>query len=270
MTAARKKDASNPRSNGARNSYLSLLWVPALILTAGCRATQSSIAPLPDSPKLVALYTNESVTPDGRLEEAIWDLAPAHPLSFSQADSPEAEPPSEPGTVRLAWDNKYLYAAFELKDSDVIEEGDADQLQQQRTGDVAELFLKPQAANWYWEFHVTPRGRSSAFFFPSRGRAGLPSNFEHPLKILAGATVDGTLNEWSDQDAGWTAEIAIPLRELTVLDERFDPTAEWRALAARYNYAVNLPAPELSSSPRLPRTSFHDHDNYGSLHYQKH
>lgn len=264
----RRQKAISPRSLlGANTQHRLLLLAPAMILLGGCHT--ASIAPPPAPQNLLAHWSSESVTVDGRLLESVWEHAVAYPLSFSLADSPEGQSPTEPGSVRLAWDSEYLYAAFEFQDSDVIEEGDADQLQQQRTGDVAELFLKPQGKPWYWEFHVTARARKSAFFFPSQGRSGLPSNFDYEHDTRAGAKIDGTLNEWSDQDGGWTAEMAIPLRDLTVQGEDFDPDSEWRVLAARYNYAFSLPAPELSSAPQLPRTSFHDHPHYGFLQFQK-
>ncbi|MDQ8208324.1 carbohydrate-binding family 9-like protein [Coraliomargarita sp. SDUM461003] len=268
MGEASKQSVRSPFADGALHRVLLLWAAPVLLTLGGCHTADIASVPVPVPPTLLAYWTSESMRMDGQLQESVWAHAQAYPLSFSLADSPAARPPTEAGTVRLAWDAECLYAAFEFQDSDVIEEGDADQLQQQRTGDVAELFLKPVGASWYWEFHATPRSRHSAFFFPSRGRAGLPSNFDYQLALETGARVEGTLNEWSDQDQGWTVEIAIPLRELTVQGHAFDPRSGYRVLAARYNYARILPAPELSSAPRLPRTAFHDHDHYGILLFQ--
>jgi hypothetical protein len=239
------------------------LFAALQVLCAGCRTVPLDSAPPP--PILMGVYAEAPVVVDGRLDEPLWQRAPAYALARSAADCRNGTTPTEPGTVRLAWNAEYLYAAFEFTDSDVIEEGDADQLQQQKTGDVGELFLKPPNETWYWEFHVTPRGRKSAFFFPGKGRWGLPSGFDYQSGLMAAAMVDGTLNNWQDRDRGWTAELAIPVRELTARGERFGPDSEWRVLAARYNYSRYLPEKELSSAPGLPRTGFHDLEHYARL-----
>src|SRR5690606_11850151 len=146
-----------------------------------------------------------------------------------------------------------------------VQESDEEQQHFYRTGDVAELFLKPEGATWYWELYVTPNGRRTAFFFPGRGRLGLPSCFEYVSSLRVAGESQGSLNDWHDRDEGWTAELAMPLRELASQGIPLTPGQPWRILVGRYNYSRYLHAAELSMHPALPVTDFHRIDDYGIL-----
>ena len=163
----------------------------------------------------------------------------------------------EGGTLRLAWDAEHLYAAFEFEDADVVQEDDRDDRPHYETGDVAELFVKPADASWYWEFYATPQGRRTVHFYPGRGRRGLPGNLTPGTAARVAAEVDGTLNQWRDRDRGWTAELAVPRAMLTEGGVELAPGTPWRVLAGRYNFGRELPAPELSVRPRLEPIDFH-------------
>ena len=124
--------------------------------------------------------------------------------------------------------------------------------------------LWPEDRTWYWELYVTPHGRQSSFFYPSPGRM-LPSTFRDHMRLRVAAQVDGTFNDWSDRDRGWTAEMVVPRQELTKRGEAWGPGAVWRIFVGRYNYAVHLPAVELSAMPAVSRTSFHLRDEFARL-----
>ena len=53
---------------------------------------------------------------------AVWQQAPAYELNLSQDKLDAGQTLKEGGRVRLAYDDKYLYAAFEYVDSDVVAE----------------------------------------------------------------------------------------------------------------------------------------------------
>ena len=57
---------------------------------------------------------------------------------------------------------------------------------------------------------------------------------ERGLRVTA--HIDGTLNDGSDHDRGWTAEMAIPLKELATAGVPLDHDHPWTVLAGRYNY----------------------------------
>ncbi len=79
--------------------------------------------------------------------------------------------------------------------------------------------------------------------------------------------MQGTLGNWKDTDTCWTAEMAIPIKDLARHGNAFGPQADWRILVSRYNYSRYLdgPGPELTMTPRLPRTNYHDRPNYARL-----
>jgi len=217
---------------------------------------------------VVAVRTGNAVHLDGKLDEPVWKRAPAYALSLSADLLTQGKVLTEAGTIRVAWDDSYVYVAMEFTDSDVATESTGDQLRQQNLGDVGEVFLRPVGQSCYWELHVTPNGRKSAFFFSSRGRM-LPSCFTYASGLKAAAHVEGTLNRWQDTDRGWTAELAMPITELIKEGEVIGPDAHWTILIGRYNYSLCLEEPELSAYPRLSRTYFHLIGEYASLRFRE-
>lgn len=216
-------------------------------------------------PVMKAVFAAHPVKIDGILDDAVWKKAPAYPLQLDLAAQKAGHTLHEDGEVRLAWDAKHLYVAARFTDSDIVAEGKEDQLHHYSMGDLLEVFLKPEDETWYWELYATPAGKKTSFFFPGRGRLGLPSCFKYSCGLTVAAHCDGTLNRWEDRDREWTAEMAMPIEDLTSRGETFAPGARWRVLASRYNYSRYLPNKELSMAPALPQTNYHLTENYAIL-----
>ena len=214
-----------------------------------------------------AMYSPEPITVDGVLSEPVWRQTEAYELQMVPAkdNGQVAHPLTEAGRVRLAWDDESLHIAFEMVDSDVVQECDEDQAHHYKFGDVAEVFIKPADSPWYWELFATPNGRQTAFFYPSAGRKGLPSTLEYESNLRTGAHVDGTLNDWRDRDRGWSAQFAMPRAELAAAGIPLDENHDWTMLFGRYNYGRYLSAVELSSFPEATLQNFHHHPDYASL-----
>ncbi|MFA6567937.1 MAG: carbohydrate-binding family 9-like protein [Victivallales bacterium] len=231
------------------------------------------------SSDVIAKYTSAPVRLDGKLDEGDWAKAPAYSLRLSlkaYSGLPESmqknigETLREKATVKLLWDDNYLYVGAEFEDSDVVNEGKEDQSHFYNTGDLLEVFLKPAKENNYWEIYGTPNSKKSWFFFPSRGRTMFPACASYlPEDLKVAATVDGTLDNWKDKDKGWAVEIAIPVRELTAYGAKFDNSANWTILLARYNYSAYLQKTELSAHPQLSNTNFHLYEEYARLRLEK-
>ncbi len=231
------------------------------------------------STEVIAKYTSEPVTLDGKLDEGAWAKAPAYSLRLpfkAYSNGPESiqknigDSLRENGAAKLLWDENYLYVAAEFEDSDVMNEGKEDQGHLYNTGDLLEVFLKPAKENYYWEIYGTPNNKKTWFFFPSRGRATFPACASYlPDGLKVAAAVDGTLNNWQDKDKGWTLEMAIPIKELTVYGAKFDNSANWTILLARYNYSVYLQKPELTAYPKLSNVNWHIYEEYAKLRLEK-
>ena len=220
---------------------------------------------------MTARYTDRPITIDGKLDEPIWEESVAYPMQLGLDHQARGRRLQEGGEVRLAWDDDYFYVGISFKDSDVVAEGKEDQLLHYLFGDLCELFIKPADQSWYWELYVTPHGKKTSFWYPSRGRVGLPGGIEYECDLKVAAQVDGTLNDWRDRDNSWSAELAISIKNLTEHGDKFTPDADWRILVARNNYSRYLSysgppyGPELSSAPGLSITNFHLLEEYAVL-----
>ena len=87
--------------------------------------------------------------------------------------------------------------------------------------------------------------------------------------MIVAANCNGTINDWTDKDTGWTAEMAMPIKDLTANGDTFDAGADWLILIGRYNYSRYIEYPELSMSPQISQTNFHLLEDYGVLRLVK-
>jgi len=217
-----------------------------------------------NKPLYNSLYAHVPVNIDGKLNDAVWEKAPQYQLQLP-VDFAKTQQIENAGYVQFAWDDTFFYLAVFFKDKDVVAEGTQDQIHHYRLGDLCELFLKPENNRHYWELYITPAGKKTIFFFPSKGYLGLPSCNSYVFELKVAAEVQGTLNNWRDVDKSWTGEMAVPISELEKYGDKFIPGQSWRILIGRYNYSVYLDDQELSSLPALPETNFHLYSEYGYL-----
>lgn len=222
--------------------------------------------------EIKAVYTASPIVLDGALTEEAWQKAPAYVPVFSRQSFKNSKAKcregEDPGTFRLLWNQKYLYIGIVFKDKDIVADGLEDQMVHCRMGDLAEIFLKPVNNTYYWELYVTPLNKKTAFFYPGRGRHGLPSCLpkEIPLKKMATAVkCKGTLNNSFDTDGCWSAEVAVPIDEINARGIRLAPGVPWKILLARYNYTRYGLGKELTAFPALEQTNFHLIEEYGNL-----
>ncbi len=242
------------------------------LLFAGCQnLPQGSAVDAP--PQIEVERATGPMVMDGRLDEADWAKAKAIPfqLAASPAWRQRIGEVEARGSVRMLHDDRNLYFAFEFEDADVVDLSKEDDQELHTLSDVAEIFLKPADETWYWEFHVTPKGHVSTYWWPGRGRIGLAETHPHvkPRFIRVATRVRGTVNNWHDRDQGWTAEVAIPLAKLDRDGPPKDPHSRWTVLLARYDYSryrMKATGPELSSASPLSEPNYHLVDEYPRIH----
>lgn len=255
--------------------------VIGIVATLACVLVRCRAVPPETAQPLVRITTKYTPTPvkiDGKLDDEAWESAAVYSMAVSKDYSTKYSTPlketmgttmREGGEVRLSWDDDYLYAGVWFEDSDIVAEGKEDQMHHYNMGDVLEVFLKPEDKTWYWELYATPHGKKTHFFFPGRGRLGLPSAADYQCDLRVGAQCEGTLNKWEDRDNGWSAEMAVPVKALTARGEAWGVGSQWRLLVARYNYSRHLPMKELTAVPQLTMPNHHLLEDYAVIEFVK-
>ncbi len=227
------------------------------------------------------------ITVDGALNEPAWRAAaPIH-----CADLVTGARPLQPVTARLLWDRRFLYAAFEVQETNVWARLTGRDVRTEPGGrryveSFFKLYLDPgRDGRRYTEMHLSANGSLSDKWqtLPwrpeARARLGLPVETEDEsfwdwdcTGLVWAVQVQGTLNEPSDLDRGWTAELAIPFAALAFLAHPAAcppaPGDIWGAHLGR-RYAPSPGAPDTDVQywtwPRLGERNCHRPDRWGRL-----
>lgn len=174
--------------------------------------------------------TRASAAPviDGRLDDAVWRSAVVQHMVEHDKGGPA---PLET-TVRLLWDDDYLYIGFYGADKDVwttFTEDDTNLWEQE----VFESFIAPQSVGWtYYEINISPRNNLVDLFVthagPMRQRTIVSMREWDCEGIRHAVFVDGDPAPGT-VDKSWSAELAIPFARLwTAPMLHPEPGDEWR------------------------------------------
>ncbi len=147
---------------------------------------------------------------DGSLDDPAWRAAPwTEPFVDIRGDDwPE---PTWRTRAKIVWDESRLYVAAELEEPHLWATlADRDAILY-RENDF-EVFIDPDGdALDYYELEVNALGTEFDLFLPRPYNRKGKANVGWDMAGLRTAVVlDGTLNDPSDEDRGWTVEIAIP------------------------------------------------------------
>lgn len=239
-----------------------------------------TVAAKPYYPK-IKVSKASGLTPENALNNPIWKGVQQHQLMhFIRSMVHFYRTPVEQGFVRYLYDDDYFYILAEFTDSDIVTHATNNGGHLYSQGDLLEVFIKPEKANYYWEIYAAPRNLNTRFFFSSSATVGLPSGFVHrDCGIKVFTKIDGTLNDSSDKDKLLTILMAVPIPELNrphlqeaekhpAGTELFAPGHKWRIQSARYNYSRYLPDVELSSFPQTVNT-YHNLDYFAEIEFVK-
>jgi hypothetical protein len=219
-------------------------------------------------PHYTAYRTDSKLLIDGRLDEDVWQNIPRSPRFRDLVSGRETIHDTR---AALLWDDEYLYVAYWIEEPDLqatLTERDAPIYQ---NNDV-ELFIA--GVDGYYEFEINSFGTIYEVIFfwedvykakgydqvaglgvdepgskpfhgvgyknhPRGPRVGF---FKWDLPGLKTAVyLDGTINDDSDRDRGWTVELAVPWDGLEILargDNRSLPPEDrdvWRMDFSRFN-----------------------------------
>ncbi len=218
-----------------------------LLLDASTVAGQPVMAPdslLPFAPRTYVCYrTDRPLHIDGRLDEPAWQAAPWS-APFVDIEGPHRPPPPYRTRVKLLWDDTYLYIGAELEEPhlwatltrrDTIIFYDND----------FEVFIDPDGdTHAYYELEINALGTVWDLLLLKPYRDGGPALDAWDIRELkAAVALEGTLNDPSDTDRGWTVELALPW---TVLEEAAPegrpprPGEQWRMNFSRVQWQLEV------------------------------
>ncbi|MGZ6123764.1 MAG: carbohydrate-binding family 9-like protein, partial [Myxococcales bacterium] len=141
---------------------------------------------------------------DGVLAEPAWDRAERAGPFVRSLDGKQAAAATE---ARLLWDDDHLYVAFLAADSNVSGAFFKDD-EKLYTSNVVEIFLDASGdGSQYDEIEVAPTNALFDASFSGGPRKGMDLSWSSHARHAV--HVDGTLNDPSDVDRGWTVELAI-------------------------------------------------------------
>ncbi len=170
----------------------------------------------------VVRRTVDEITIDGDLREASWAHAD-WTAPFGHIFMVGYRQPFLATRAKLLWDDRYLYAAVELEEPNLVGHVTTRDEEIYRDNDI-ELFIDVDGdAQDYIELEFNCLGTIWDMFLPKEyNRGGLPHS--HPRVensppwdlqgMLVAVRMDGSLNYPLDTDNGWTIEMALPWNSL--------------------------------------------------------
>ncbi len=199
---------------------------------------------------------------DGKLDDEGWQGVPSTGPFLRTDNGQAARYRTE---ARLTWDEQFLYAAFDVQDEDVWAK--LDKRDEPIYGEeVVELFIDADGDGaTYNELELSPKNVIFDAYFPAR-RQGMDLSWDSGMQTAV--RVLGTLNDSSDKDRGWTAELKIPVANLAKVP-RWPPQPgdKWRINLYRLEWHSDRKVNEGSafSPPLVP--DFHHLPRFGWLEF---
>ncbi|MER3375059.1 MAG: carbohydrate-binding family 9-like protein [Allomuricauda sp.] len=212
-----------------------------IVLCLAVMGTISCVGQHRPNPRSIVVYkTNEPITVDGLANEASWDKAE---VSTDFIDIEGDKTPTYQTNVRMLWDETYLYFFAELEEPHVWAT-----LKQRDTvifyNNDFEIFIDPDGdTHNYYEFEMNALNTVWDLFLVKPYREGAPIVDSWEILGLKSAVhINGTLNNPSDEDRGWSVEVAMPWE---VLNEASGSNAipegdYWRINFSRVNWDFDL------------------------------
>ena len=187
-----------------------------------------------------ALMVKRPIKVDGKLNEDSWKQAVLI-SDFEDIEGASKPKPSFSTSVKMMWDSQYLYigAVLEephlwgtLKKHDDIIYRDHD----------FEVFIDPMGdAEQYFEIEINVLGTIMDLFMNKPYKKG--GTFDmgwNTNGILSKIIANGTINDNSDIDSGWTVEMAIPFTAISRNNRTASPssTNPWRINFSRVQWTL--------------------------------
>ena len=237
--------------------------------------------PLPPHPKRYACRrTPTPLTIDGRLDKPQWQIAPWTD-DFNDIEGDIRPRPRHRTRAKMLWDDQYFYIGAQLDEPHVwatLVEHDSVIFQD----NDFEVFIDPDGDNHdYYELEINALNTTWDLHLPKPYRDGGPARNEWEIPGMKTAVfVDGTLNDPSDVDKGWSVEIALPWKSLAQYAGMPCPPLTgdfWRVNFSRVEWDVTVEGGKTSKVPGRPEHNWvwspqgaidmHRPERWGYVHF---
>lgn len=168
------------------------------------------------SPERYVCYrASRSIKIDGDLEKPEWQSA-EWTAAFVDIEGRDGSTPHLETRVKMLWDNEYFYVGARLEEPDLwanLTERDSVIYQD----NDFEVFIDPDGdTHSYYEIEVNALGTiwDLMLLKPYRDGQRVAINTWNISGLKVGVHLDGTLNDPSTVDKGWSVELAIPWKAL--------------------------------------------------------
>jgi hypothetical protein len=167
--------------------------------------------------------------------------------------------------ARVLWDDERIYVAFICEDDDVWAREGRKNDDPIYEDEVVEVFIDADGdGRTYNEVEVSPANVQFDAQFPSY-RSNLKEALAWRSGMVSAVRIDGTLNDSSDRDRGWRAELSIPIAQLAAVPGRPKRGDRWRFNLFRIDTKNRAGAWDGAAlSPPL-RGDFHALDRFATL-----
>ncbi len=194
-------------------------------------------------PKMyMALYSDHKLTIDGKLSEKAWQQA-AWSENFVDIEGDAKPKPSFNTSIKMLWGDSCLYIAARLQEPhlwatlrrhDTVIYNDND----------FEVFIDPfNTTQPYFEIEVNAFNTIFDLLLPkpyrNRGSAMIGYNV---AGLQSAVDLNGTINNPTDTDSGWTVEMAVPFSAITLGNEVHVPMngEQWRINFSRVEWDMEV------------------------------
>ncbi|BDD07722.1 hypothetical protein FUAX_01540 [Fulvitalea axinellae] len=217
-----------------------LIFVLAICVSVfGGAYAQLAVTPTPKT--YVCNRAPGAVTIDGSISEKEWGKAPWTD-AFVDIEGDKQPAPRFNTRTKMMWDDKYLYFAAKMEEPDLwatLTENESVIFQD----NDFEIFLDPDGdSHNYYEFEINALGTTWDLILGKAYRDGGPALTHWDLPGMKSAVqLQGSLNDPSDRDKGWTVEIALPLAGFRELYRGKAPKVGdyWRMNLARVQWRLD-------------------------------
>ncbi|MDF1702965.1 MAG: transglutaminase domain-containing protein, partial [Planctomycetota bacterium] len=256
----------------ASDTHFPLFWNPSYAGVPAVRRdeTYATLPPPPRHPTRIVTEPRRYTAPrierpleiSGRMDDPQWRDVP-WTARFLDIEGHRKPTPRFETRAKMCWDDTYFYVGAYLEDPHVVATLTEKNAIIFNDPDF-EIFIDPDGDNHdYYEFEINALGTIWELNLERPYRDDGPIHRGHNLDgVISAVHVDGTINDPSDLDRGWSVEVAIPWASLAPFARGMACPPEdgntWRVNFSRVHWLFDILADGYRKVPR----EAHPEDNW--------